>query len=78
MTVTQEAPAVSAGDAYHEALLSMCQANRDFAAFLEARAALSYSNAAEYEARAGKLAHKDRAAASEVQYILQQFRRSLL
>lgn len=71
----KESPANMAGGAYREALEQVCNANRQFADFLSARAALNYRNAANYEAGTGKLAHKDRSAASEAQYILQQFER---
>lgn len=75
MTATLEAPASTAGDAYRDALEQVCSAHRDFAAFLKGRITRNHCNAAAYEAKTGRLAHKDRAAAAEVQDILRQFER---
>lgn len=69
MTTTLEAPAATAGDVYREALEQVCSAQRSFAAFLQARAALHYRNASAYEAKTGRLANKDRATAAEVEYL---------
>lgn len=75
MTTTLEAPANMAGDVYREALEKVYRGHRDFTGFLRARAALHYRNAAAHEAQTGKLSHKDRSAASEVEYLIQQFER---
>lgn len=75
MTKTLEAPANTAGDVYREALEQVCKTNRDFATFLRVRIQLNYRNAAAHEASSGQIAHRDRAAASELQYALQQFER---
>ena len=75
MSLDADAPAVSAGAAYREALEHVYSSHRAFEGFLKARAEIHYSHARAYEVKTGRLAHKDRAAASEAQYILQQFER---
>ena len=77
MTQTLESPANTAGDVYREALEQVCKTNRDFAAFIRSRVLLNHANAARYEAQTGRLAHKDRAAAAEAEYLLRQFERTL-
>lgn len=75
MTQTLEAPANTAGGVYREALEQVCATNRAYAALVRSRINANHANAARYEARTGRLAHKDRAAAAEAEYLLQQFER---
>lgn len=77
MTLAPEAPATPAGDPYYEALEHISRQHRQFKSFLQERISLAYRNAAAHENQSGRTAHRDRATAAEIQYILQQFERLL-